>query len=84
MNGIPRIKEVEPLDDMILSVIFENNILKKYDVKPLLRKYPVFENLKNRALFNMASVGPGGFGVIWNDEIDLSEYEIWENGKTVH
>jgi hypothetical protein len=84
MKDTPRIKEVRPLDDMILSVHFDNNVSKQYDVKPLLVKYPVFANLMNKSLFDMVTVGPGGYGVIWNDEIDLSEYEMWENGKTVN
>jgi hypothetical protein len=84
MKEIPRIKEVKPLDDMVLSVLFENDICKQYDIKLLLSKYPAFADLKNKFLFNLVSVGPGGYGVIWNDEIDLSEYEIWENGKTVN
>lgn len=84
MKGIPRIVEVKPLENMVLSVLFENNILRQYDVKPLIKKYPAFADLKNNALFNLVAVGPGGFGVIWNDEIDLSEYEIWVNGKTVN
>lgn len=36
MKGIPRIKEVKPLDDMMLSVIFKNGVSKQYDVKPML------------------------------------------------
>jgi hypothetical protein len=84
MKGTPRIKEVKPLDNMVLSVLFENNIAKQYDVKPLLNKYPAFADLKNKHLFNLVTVGPGGYGVIWNDQIDLSEYEIWKNGKTVN
>lgn len=26
---------------------------------------------------------PSNYGVIWNDEIDLSEYELWINGVEV-
>lgn len=80
MNGIPRIKEVKPLDNMFLNVIFQNGISKKYDVKPLIKKYAVFSQLQNRAIFNLVRVDCGGFGIVWTDEIDLSEYEIWENG----
>jgi hypothetical protein len=25
----------------------------------------------------------GGYGISWNDEIDLSEYELWTNGAEV-
>jgi hypothetical protein len=26
-------------------------------------------------------VDPGGYGISWNDHIDLSEYELWTNGE---
>lgn len=79
MNGIPKIIDVKPLDDMMLMVTFENNVIKNYDVKKLMDKYPVFEELKNKAIFNLVHVDCGGFGVAWTDDIDLSEYEIWNN-----
>lgn len=53
------------------------------DVKPLTKKYDVFQQLQNKALFDLVRVDCGGFGIAWNDEIDLSEYEIWENGINV-
>lgn len=83
MQEIPKIKEVRPISDLILIVRFDNNITKKYDVKPLLSRYPVFQNLKNPELFKKAVVGGGGYGIVWNEEIDLSEYEIWQNGTEV-
>jgi hypothetical protein len=26
-------------------------------------------------------VEPGGYAVAWNSEIDISEYELWQNGE---
>jgi len=80
MNGIPRIKEVKPLENLEILAVFQNDIVKKYDVKPLLKRFDVFKQLENPHLFNMVRVDCGGFGIVWNDEIDLSEYEIWQNG----
>ena len=74
------IKTVEPLGNMILEVEFNNGINKKYDMKELLKKHKVFERLKNEDLFNSARVDIGGYAVIWNEEIDLSSEEIWNNG----
>ncbi|MCF2145869.1 hypothetical protein IQ276_005215 [Desmonostoc muscorum LEGE 12446] len=25
----------------------------------------------------------GGYGIVWNEEIDLSEYELWKNGVSL-
>lgn len=83
MRNIPKIKEVKPLNDLVLLVRFDNNITKKYDVKPLLSRYPVFQNLQNPELFKQVAVDCGGYGIAWNEEIDLSEYEIWNNGIEV-
>ena len=82
MKGMPKVVNVKPLDDMKLMVTFDNNIVKNYDVKRLLDKYAVFEELKNKAIFNLVHVECGGFGIAWTDEIDLSGYEIWKWGLT--
>lgn len=78
---VPRITDVKPLEDMNLMVTFDNNLEKKYDVKSLLDKYAVFEELKNEEIFNLVHVECGGFGIAWTDEIDLSRYEIWHNSS---
>ena len=41
----------------------------------------MFQLLGNEAFFKSVKVDPGGYGVSWNDEVDLSEYELWVNGK---
>ncbi len=78
-----KIKSVNPLNDYKLSIIFAEGITKIYDVKPLFIKWPIFNELKNVKLFNEVSVDKGGYGIIWNDYIDLSCDELYENGKTI-
>lgn len=79
MKIYPKIKAVEPLPDKQLLITFEGRIQKTYDCKPLL-KSPPFNYLENNGLFNRARVDSGGYGISWNDEIDLSESELWLNG----
>jgi hypothetical protein len=31
-------------------------------------------------LFNSVHVDKHGYGIVWNDELDLSESELWING----
>ena len=81
MRTYPKIKTVTPLDDGRLQVIFDNDVCKVYDCKPLLRK-PVFAPLANGWLFRTVQVDPGGYGVSWNEDIDLAESELWEHGVT--
>lgn len=75
-----KIKSVEPLNDFILRIVFENGIVKTYDVKPLMDKIEDFKSLKNIALFKCVKTDVGGFGISWNEYIDLECTELWNNG----
>jgi hypothetical protein len=83
MSNFPKIKTVKPLANYRLLVTFENNHEKIYDCSPLLTEHP-FTNLKNIALFKLVTVDAGGYGISWDDNIDLSEAELWQNGSTVN
>ena len=78
-----KVKNVTPLENYEVSVQFSEGITKRYNVKPLFKRFKVFNNLKNEKLFKKVHVGQGGYGIIWNDEIDLSCDELYENGVTV-
>ncbi len=79
MNEFPRIITVKPLINFRLLVTFQNDVVKEYDCAPLLQE-TFFNPLHDESLFRQVQVGTGGYGVIWNDEIDLSESELWLNG----
>lgn len=86
METYPTIKYIEPLSDYRLFVIFDNGVIKVYSLKERLQT-PAFQPLQDETLFNTAKIASGGYGVIWNDTIDLSEYELWMKGtevSTVH
>ena len=79
-----KVKAVSAIQDYCLSVQFAEGVTKIYDVKPLFSKWPIFNELKASAnLFSKVQVDTGGYGIIWNDDIDLSCDELFENGKTV-
>ena len=76
-----KVKNVKPLENYILKITFQNNLIKYYNVSNLFNKWSVFQNLMNiTGLFEQVKVDPGGYGISWNDEIDLSCDELWENG----
>ena len=75
-----KINSVKPLSDMVLHVEFTDGSIKHYDVKPLMDMWEVFKDLKENNLFNLVSVDTGGYGILWNDYIDLACNELWENG----
>lgn len=81
MNA-PKIKSATPLKDRRLFIAFDNGIQKVYDCQKVLN-LERFQSLKHEAFFKAVTVDPGGYGVSWNDEADLSEYELWNNGVEV-
>ena len=79
-----KIKSVSALPDSRLSVQFSEGVTKIYDVKPLFEKLPVFAELRDKPQkFYTVSVDVGGYGIVWNDDLDLSCDELWENGVQV-
>ena len=79
-----KIKSVAPLPDFKLSVQFSEGVTKLYDMKPLFKRLPVFKQLENDpAEFAGVSVDVGGYGSVWNDELDLSCDELWDNGTVI-
>ena len=49
-----------------------------------MKKIPLFDELKdNQSEFACVSVDVGGYGIVWNDDLDLSCDELWENGVQV-
>ena len=78
----PKIISISPNDDCTLLVTFSDKKTKLYDMNPLLQNSP-FDQLKDKNLFFSVQVDVGGYGISWNDFIDLSEYELYVNSKEV-
>jgi len=81
MNA-PRILSVQAQENKKLLAKFVNGIEKIYDCAQLLNM-EMFQLLNNDAFFKSVKVDAGGYGISWNDEIDLSEYELWANGVEI-
>lgn len=79
----PTIKSAEAIDNQTLIVEFFNQEKRQYNITRLLKK-EVFLPLKNPAFFKNFWVEQGGYAIVWNEDIDLSEYELWIHGTPVH
>ena len=80
-----KVKSAAPLSGLRLLVRFEEGQAKTYDVTPLLDRSEPFRALRDvPGLFEAVQVDAGGYGVSWNDDIDLSCDELWEHGQDVH
>ncbi len=76
-----KVKAVNALPEYRLSVQFAEGVTKIYDLKPLFEKIPAFQALKDSGEFYAVSVDTGGYGIVWNDELDLSCDELWAHGE---
>jgi len=78
----PTIKSVSIVDNYTLIVSFSNNDKRKYNISNLLEK-EMFSVLKNQAFFKNVRIDTGGYALTWDEDIDISEYEIWVHGSPV-
>lgn len=62
---------------------FSNGVTKVYEVAPLISKYPYLGGLRDSAYFDSVAVDRGGYGVIWDDDADISSEELWDNGHRI-
>ncbi|TVQ96390.1 MAG: DUF2442 domain-containing protein [Spirochaetaceae bacterium] len=81
-SGYPKIRSVEPRPGKALRVTFDNGVRKEYDCTPLIQ-HESFRPLQDDAVFRCAHADPYGYGVVWNEEIDLAESEIWLHGRNI-
>lgn len=76
-----RMLSLDPIGETKLLAFFADDDPRLYDVAPLMDKWSVFYQLRNPALFQKVKVDAGGYGISWNDDIDLSSDEIYNNGE---
>ncbi|WP_276758708.1 DUF2442 domain-containing protein [Clostridium phoceensis] len=77
-----KIKTVSPLPDFRLLVSFAEGPSKTYEVSPLFQRVPALAALRDTpGLFQQVRVDPGGYGISWNDELDLDASELWAHGQ---
>jgi hypothetical protein len=74
----PRIKEVYPIENYQLRLVFTNGEEKIFDIKPYLNT-GVFKQLKDLEEFN--SVRPFMGSILWNNDIDLCPDTLYLESK---
>ena len=77
-----KITSVAALPDYILLVGFSTGEFKQFDIKPLISKYPPFKALTDvKGLYEQVKIDMGGYGVVWNDDLDLSADGLYEQAQ---
>ena len=75
-----KIRSIKPIQNNILEVTFVCGAVKNYDYRVLNRSE--FDDLENiPGLFPQVKVDVGGYGISWNDNLDIAAEELWYNGK---
>ncbi len=65
-----------------LEVTFQDGKVKRYDMRSLFNKYSQLRALEDRDLFLSGKL-TGGYGIIWNDDLDIETETIYEEGETI-
>lgn len=69
------------MPDYVLLVGFKNGAFRLYDLKPLINKYEPFKQLAEiEGLYENGRIDVGGYGIVWNDDLDISADGIYEKG----
>lgn len=79
---IPRIKSVEPLENYLLKVVFDDGKKGIYDVKDDINTIPQYKDLQGiKGMFERIQLDESRTCVYWSDKIDLPSDTIYENLK---
>lgn len=79
---LPKVISAKVIGDRTLLIEFSDREFNQYDISNLLNK-PMFAPLKNPSFFKDFRIEAGGYGLVWNEDIDISEYELWKNGVSI-
>lgn len=78
----PHVASVRPLPDRRPLITFRDGSRRIYDCNHLMER-DRFRLLATDAFFKAVCVDPSGYGISWNDDMDLSEWDLWEYGPPV-
>lgn len=78
-----KIQTIKVEDGYILFICFEDGAQRRYDVSQMFERFPVFLDLRKDGLFDRVRVDQGGYGISWNDDIDIACDELYFGGESV-
>ena len=81
---IPRIREVVPMPNFCLRILFDDGKILLYDVKEDIDQIESYRDLiAIHGLFEQVQLDTSRTCVYWNDEIDLPSDTLYEYGKVL-
>ena len=82
---LKRIEDIVPLNNFQLLVFFRDGVIKKCDIKKFfdqnkpLGKFLMIHN----EMFDMVRIQPGGYGVYWEENMSIADFELYDDGKII-
>jgi len=73
--------DLKYMDGTVMELTFQDGKVIQYDMSVLFDKYPQLCALKDSELFKSGKLT--GFGIIWNDDLDIETETIYEDGELV-
>ncbi len=76
-------RSVEFLDDFKLIVTFQDGKIIKYDMNDAVEIYKPLEQLRNDKKLFFEGKLLTGYGIVWNEDLDVDENMIYEDGELI-
>lgn len=77
-----KLRSAAPLPDGALLVRFSDGTTRRWTLAQAIPRCPALAVLaEDPVLFAQVSVDPGGYGVSWSDDLDVSAEELWVHGQ---
>ena len=81
--NIPKIISAQVIQEGCIYVQFSDGSKIKYPISTIVKKHSSFTPLQELAFLRNFTIEAGGYALSWNEDIDISEYELWKNGEPV-
>lgn len=66
-----------------IEATYQDGKVVRYDLSKLFNDYPQYKKLLDSDFFMSGRLDPGGYGLIWNDEIDCDLTSVYLEGEAV-
>ncbi|MBU3143488.1 DUF2442 domain-containing protein [Clostridium sp. CF012] len=79
----PKIVKIKPNSERYsIIILFSDGITKEVDMLQKLNEEFYFD-IKDKNRFEQVEIDNGGYGISWNDDVDMSEFELWNIGDEI-
>jgi len=79
----PKIVKIKPNSERyIIIILFSDGTTKEVDMLQKLNE-EFYLDIKDKYRFEQVHIDTGGYGISWDDDVDMSEFELWNIGNEI-